>query len=66
MVSELISNFGVRVCLPPYGVFVCLTPKSHGIQRGCCVFMGEGGVCDILHWIRGKVLSAIKVWTSLN
>ena len=48
MISELIPDPGVDVCLVPY---------SDETQQGCCVCMGD--VYDISHRIGEKVSSAI-------
>ena len=60
---------GIRVNPQPRcgdWVFFCLTRQSHGIQRGRCVYMGEGGVCDVPHQIGEKVPDAIYVEVPLN
>ena len=47
-----------------HSVGVCLTPQSHGTQRGHCVCMG--GVCDVPHRIGEKVPDTIYIETHFN
>ena len=63
IVSKSISDYDVGVCFTPYKVFVCLTPQSHGIQRGRYAYMVV--VCDIPHQIGKKVFGTTYVWTLL-
>ena len=58
MISELISDLGVGVCLVPWGMSIYLISQSYGTQWERYVYM-KGGY-DIPHLMREKVYSACK------